>query len=79
MYLRPGEPDTLLPGDGTVAWAFHVSLGLIGVIYTGHTLSPASLSTTIGKLSAGFLLFATAVAFTGAYLTAAELDERGDR
>jgi hypothetical protein len=70
--------DALLGGD-TLAWGYQVSLGLIGVIYTGHALSPTSLSTTVGKLSAGFLLFATAVAFTGAYLTAAELDERGGR
>ncbi|MDB2244504.1 hypothetical protein PM015_06955 [Halorubrum ezzemoulense] len=65
--------------SNSLAWGYQVSLGLIGVIYTGHVLSPASLSTSVGKLSTGVLLFATAVAFTGAYLTAAELDERGER
>ena len=78
MFLSPSEPADLLPGDQTVAWAYQVSLGLIGTFYTGYILAPADLSTPIGKAATGFLLFAIAVAFTGAFLTAAEIDESSD-
>ncbi|WP_137693039.1 hypothetical protein [Halorubrum sp. CGM5_25_10-8B] len=63
----------------TGEWAYHVSLGLIGTIGTGVLVSNGLASTHVGAGAAVGLVIATAVAFTGAYLTAAELDKRGER
>ena len=61
-------------------WSYQVVLGLIGTAATGTALANSLHSTTLGMGATAFLVGATALAFTAAYLEAAALDEReGDR
>lgn len=60
-------------------WAYHVALGLIGTIAVGVSTANGLTSTAVGSVATVLLAAATAIAFTAAYLTASQMDERGDR
>jgi hypothetical protein len=60
-------------------WAFHVVLGLIGTIAVGVSTANGLTSTVVGTVATLLLAGATAIAFTAAYLTASQMDERGGR
>lgn len=66
------------PGH-TGEWGFHVSLGLIGTFAAGLAIESGLASQPIAGGVTWTVLTATALAFTAAYLTASQMDERGDR
>jgi len=67
-----------LPGQ-TGEWGFHVSLGLIGTFGAGLAIESGLASGPIAGGVAWTILTAAGLAFTAAYLTAWDMDERGER
>ena len=86
MRITDRKMAQLLPGRLTGLWTLRVGFGLIGMILTAHLLrvsqfarSAVRISDTTATMANAFVVFgvlATGVAFMGAYLTAADLDER---
>ncbi|TKX86967.1 hypothetical protein EXE43_05640 [Halorubrum sp. SS5] len=77
--MSVGTVESLITEVPAGAWGYHVVLGLIGTAATGTALEHSLHSSTIGAGATSFLLGATALAFTAAYLEANEMDARGGR
>lgn len=85
MRVTDREMAQLLPSGLRGLWTLRVGFGLIGTILTARmfaafqlTRSAIRVSDTTAAMANAFVVFgvlATAAAFMGAYLTAAELDE----